>query len=618
MHICQLRIEDFSGIKRAEFSLSKECVLLGSNNCGKTAVAEALALLLGRESVVRGLTEFDFFGGNPRHNDRFKISGVITGFPTNDSSSLPLWFSMNQGGIPVWWNSEDEHISYELEHPANSTLAVQISFMGRYNADECEVECRRYFENGDLDPFVDSPVLFSTDLLREVGLFILPSSRNWERMLSFGSSTFRKLLLMNDAMPTEALTSIRKELAELETRVEDSSRLSDVLQFLEKELKEFLLIDQQQRIGFRVTSLERESILGSLTPFITSISGYNIPAARQGSGFLCLQVFLILIAFARRRKELHRNFILVAEEPESHLHPSLQSRLIHRIRSYSDQCIITTHSPQVASLFKPRQAAYLANPDGNLSAQIIYNDNLSDSSLPNQVRQLFLRERQQFYQALLGKAVIVPEGRWDSQWLTLWLRIAETHLAATDEPNEISPSAISIVPSGGGSEIVETVKELARFRSDLVAIVDGDSAGNDYCKRLNDLEEGFKPKFIVQFPADAEIEDLVAWILEPLIAKPGPHLKTVLEGISGAKNVATFAAQLKRNESKGVRHKEDQELHENLAWEAITNYISAERARVFICDLAVIALGGTPNNERWTRDTSSNITKYVAVLRSQS
>ncbi|MFG1315811.1 MULTISPECIES: ATP-dependent nuclease [Hyphomicrobiales] len=63
MQIADLRIENFRGIRNGHIRFGSHTVFVGPNNCGKTTVIEALALLFGRDRMVRALTEHDFFGG---------------------------------------------------------------------------------------------------------------------------------------------------------------------------------------------------------------------------------------------------------------------------------------------------------------------------------------------------------------------------------------------------------------------------------------------------------------------------------------------------------------------------------------------------------------------------
>lgn len=66
MRIANLRIENFRGVKSGFVQFGRHPVLVGDNNTGKTTLIEALALVLGRDRLVRELTEHDFFGSYPQ------------------------------------------------------------------------------------------------------------------------------------------------------------------------------------------------------------------------------------------------------------------------------------------------------------------------------------------------------------------------------------------------------------------------------------------------------------------------------------------------------------------------------------------------------------------------
>jgi putative ATP-dependent endonuclease of the OLD family len=50
MLIADLQIENFRGIRTGRVRIGPHTVFFGPNNCGKTTVIEALALLFGRGS----------------------------------------------------------------------------------------------------------------------------------------------------------------------------------------------------------------------------------------------------------------------------------------------------------------------------------------------------------------------------------------------------------------------------------------------------------------------------------------------------------------------------------------------------------------------------------------
>ena len=72
MKVALLEIENFRGVRTGKVWFRDHTVLIGPNNSGKTTIVEALALVLGRDRLVRTLTEHDFFGSSPRPGDRIK------------------------------------------------------------------------------------------------------------------------------------------------------------------------------------------------------------------------------------------------------------------------------------------------------------------------------------------------------------------------------------------------------------------------------------------------------------------------------------------------------------------------------------------------------------------
>jgi putative ATP-dependent endonuclease of the OLD family len=61
MKVAALSIENFRGIKSGKVVFRDHTVLVGPNNTGKTSIIEALVLVLGRDRLVRDLTEHDFY-----------------------------------------------------------------------------------------------------------------------------------------------------------------------------------------------------------------------------------------------------------------------------------------------------------------------------------------------------------------------------------------------------------------------------------------------------------------------------------------------------------------------------------------------------------------------------
>ncbi len=143
MKLAKLEIQGFRGVSSGEISFGDFSVLIGANNCGKTTVIEALALLFGRDRLVRTLTEHDFFGSNPSPAERIKIVATVTGFAANEPARHPNWFRMGRG-VPKWLNTTTGRV-HPTKQQETDLLACQIAFCARFDKTSLEVETIRHF-----------------------------------------------------------------------------------------------------------------------------------------------------------------------------------------------------------------------------------------------------------------------------------------------------------------------------------------------------------------------------------------------------------------------------------------------------------------------------------------
>jgi putative ATP-dependent endonuclease of OLD family len=575
MRIAQIEIAGFRGIKTGCVVLPQHGALLGPNNVGKTALTDALTLVFGRERISYQLTDWDFFGGAPKPDSLFTIVCTVTDFGDDDPDEHSDWFGGESSAQPVWWHDGSRKVSFELDRPEDAKLAAQIALSARYEEDNCEIEILRYFYHGPGNPFTDGCDVVSQNRLQELGVFFLPGYRQWDKLLGFGSSSFMKVLRQADAIPGSDVEKLKEELRAPKTAIEEASNFRPLLASAEEEMRRFMMLQDRGSLVYRVTSLDTVGVLQSLLPHIKDSAGRLLPLSRQGAGMISLQSFLIVLAFAEKRRAAGKNFILVAEEPELHLHPSLHKRLANRIRAVSTQSIITTHSPLIGASYTPTQAVFLSNKEGTLTAQRLRDEPVK-SIKSHAIRKLYVQKREAFYEAILGPGTLVPEGEFDYHWLRLLQQLAEGSEDGAGAALTVSP--VSIVPTQ--DSVAEIFLEVARLRPDAVPIVDGDPGGDAYLATL--AKSKTPPKRTIQWGAGAAIECVAAWILEPALATPGPQLKELLPE-PAVRNL------------KGLQHilcdsvnKKTRELHEGLVWEALDTPACGVRATELFNDIAAI------------------------------
>lgn len=216
MHIVRLKISGFRGVSSADISLGQHSVLVGPNNSGKTTIIEALALLFGRDRLVRRLTEHDFYGSNPNETARIICIATVSGFIPNDPQNHPSWFSPERG-VEKWFDPNAKTLS-ALPDAQHTALAVQIGFAARFDLDELEAETIRFFVDDEAtlgDPFDENAHLRIVHIktLQELGFFLVPASRTWDKWISFSSELFRRVVATRGNLPAQAVRTERERLS---------------------------------------------------------------------------------------------------------------------------------------------------------------------------------------------------------------------------------------------------------------------------------------------------------------------------------------------------------------------------------------------------------------------
>src|ERR1700734_1607274 len=342
MRIIDLTIKNFRGVREAYVRFGTHSVLIGANNCGKTTLIEALTLLFGRDKLVRGLTEHDFFGSNPQPADRVRLIATISDFEGDDPADHDEWFRANRG-VPKWLDPASGRLHAQREDET-WRLSCQVAFAARFDRPSLEVETARYFHDDDrvIDVFDEEvTVPLPSRLIRELGLFLIPANRTWDRIMSFGSELFRRVVASGRGPPAEGVLTERDRLRDPTIPLELDPNLNPLVTGVNRELAGFFRTAPSLKL--RLTSTDSDSVMEAVIPHY-KIQGQSLslPARRHGSGLVSLQWLLLLLQFGRQRAASNQGFWMALEEPELHVPPALQRRLVYRIQALSTQTIVST------------------------------------------------------------------------------------------------------------------------------------------------------------------------------------------------------------------------------------------------------------------------------------
>ncbi|MCP4903216.1 MAG: AAA family ATPase [bacterium] len=612
MKVLALDIAGFRGIGTCHLVFPDQVAIVGPNGSGKSTIVDALSLVFGRQKLVRDLTEHDFTGSKPQPIDRIKIVATPGGFSPNDPERHTQWFQARRA-VEKWWNPATQKV--DPVRPDGGELCVQIGYAARFDHEDLEVKQIRYFHDDDDldDPYVEDAVTrFPDRLLREIGFYVLPARRTWPSTISFGSELFRRAVATLGGVPASSVLEQLNKLRTPDHALENDPELSPLITRINSRMAK--LIPGNPRLQLRVTSTDSDSLLRSLVPHYLRDNEPSLPASRHGTGLVSLQSLVLLLEIGRARKELGESFILALEEPELHLQPGIQRRLIGDAVAASNQVVCTTHSPRVAAFFEAgdiqiltRSLSESAEEEGTPGRRF-EGKPLAPSSMinePNALVQLYTDARTSLVEALMSPRVLVPEGRTDYEWLRLLLDVAETGVRLLNEAEDHVPpfgAVIGVVPTRD-SHVRITLNRLCNLHPAVFALVDGDEAGDDYVSALLTCEP--TPTAIFQWPNGWAIEDVVGWA----IAADEVKILAALEERLGERyaSLDALTQSLRTESAKDGGLKYHYIAHEEIAGAMKRSLLCVQRVENILEALTRVGLGRIEEFEHLEVDESRSI-----------
>jgi energy-coupling factor transporter ATP-binding protein EcfA2 len=508
MIVSKLQISGFRGIRNCEINLSRFTTFIGPNNCGKTTIAEALALVLGRDRLVRTLTEHDFIGSEPRETDRIIVVASITDFLPNDPAKQTDWFRWGRSTIK--WTDVDSGAVKAEKNKRSDLLACQIAFAARFDLETLEAITTRYFYDTSVDPFADDAAIeqVPADLIRKLGFFLVPASRTWDRTISFGSELFRRVVSYVGGKPAAAVLAERTRLRTPKDPLEADANLRELVSNIDDDLT--ALLGRETKLKLRLTSTDSEGILESVFSHFSTEEGIPLPSRRHGSGLVSLQTLILLMRFGQTRVANGEGFLMVIEEPELHVPPPMQRKLLRMMQAMATQTIITTHSPTVASVPNPHEIQFVANYNGTLTSQPLTKRPLTQDA-PNPIRSLLLSARDATIYALMHPSLLIPEGKIDAAWLRQFVKILELGATKSSDLGLSFAHEVGAVPTAD-ARAKEVFEHLRDIHPSVFCLFDGDAQGDNYTSTACALKP--PPRIVARWPKGWAIEHVVGWIAE--------------------------------------------------------------------------------------------------------
>jgi putative ATP-dependent endonuclease of OLD family len=321
MRIKWLRIKGFRNFDDEVINFNDKTLIIGGNDVGKTNMIYALRIILDKSLSLRDLelndNDYNAYTKASEIEITLKLSDI-----TEDCLKSVFTGDIENGSVIIQYkNSKSGEVNI-LTGPTEDLLELKNS--------------RFYLKRLNLE-YVDT----NRDLFKFI-------KRERQNILSISKELLKKEQADQDE---KSLKVIQDDLDTLNNNVDNLNYIKSSLDKVNTELSSLAIHNEDQKVKFVTCSSDVGELLDNLE-LSYSDDGSMLKIGGDGRNN---QIFLATwIAKQKIERTQERVTIFAIEEPEAHLHPHQQRKLSkYLIESFEDQIFITTHSPQIASEFKP-------------------------------------------------------------------------------------------------------------------------------------------------------------------------------------------------------------------------------------------------------------------------
>lgn len=341
MRITRLSISNFRSIKALDLDLNETTVLIGPNNAGKTAILDAVRIVLMRRwgQHGTGFTEYDIHLAD-EDADPKAPPGI----------SIEIRVEEQQAG--EWPEALQQDLDEIVQtDPATDKTFIILRASCGWNEAARSFEPSWIFLNAgraplaggsarrmNLERFWQYLPVFYLSALRDVDDEFSPRSQFWGRLLKAME------------IPPELEGKIQRVLDLLNKKLLHADpRLTQIAETLSGTTR-VAARDRDGKVDLRLVPLKSWDLLSKAEIILRNEPDWPwLPMQRHGQGVQSLSVIFLFKAFVEHLlSELYEADsapVLALEEPETHLHPQAARTLWTHIKALPGQKIITTHSP---------------------------------------------------------------------------------------------------------------------------------------------------------------------------------------------------------------------------------------------------------------------------------
>jgi putative ATP-dependent endonuclease of OLD family len=434
-------------------------VLLGENNSGKTTVIRALGLVLDQRSRRRP-DFFDFHHpcADPLVPPAISIAVTFRSSATDsieDRALVATWLTT----LDSPWEAQVTY-TFQLEPDDDALCRQALSAIAPGNQQQYQRVIESFLDKyvtriygGNLENLLKA----ESESLERISFATLEALRDAEREIFAGSNPLLKRLLKQ--VRDHGQTTQQKAARDQQFQTLAGNLGLHMRSRIDLNLLLQLVTDTGALEGGQphlAENLTDEDVLNALRLHVMA-NGISLPAERNGLGYNNLIYISLVLASLDHQADVATQGsnatlfpILCIEEPEAHLHPALQYKLLKHLEGRvgeagkNRQVFITTHSTHITSASPLDQLICLTIPENGQTPRVAYPGKCFLENAQGKDSKAYVERYLDATKSnlLFSKGIILVEGLAEQ----LLLPVMADHLACSLEEHHVA-----LIPVGGST-----------------------------------------------------------------------------------------------------------------------------------------------------------------------